>query len=123
MQSLYSVLNHFFFVSHIAIIFFTLFGWIPLKTRRIHLALMILILFSWFILGIWYGWGYCFWTDWHWKVQSELGIRNLPNSYITFLLNSIMGLDLNSDLVDVATATCFFICLELSAFVNFKHQK
>jgi len=39
-----------------------------------HRASLLLTAFSWFVLGIWYGWGYCVCTDWHYMVlRDELG--------------------------------------------------
>jgi len=43
------------------------------KTRKANLILLLLTGLSWFGLGIFYGWGYCPLTDWHWKVLRELG--------------------------------------------------
>lgn len=120
---MYKALNYFFIGSHILIILFTLFGWIPRKTRKLHLVLMFLIAFSWFVLGIWYGWGYCFWTDFHWMVQRKLAVQNMPNSYIKFLLDSLTGLNLDATLVDYGTAVCFLLCFLASLYVNFKYTR
>lgn len=118
--ALYKIIDSFFQGSHFLIILFILFGWIPRKTRRVHLVMVLLTAFSWFFLGIWYGWGYCFWTDWHWKVQNKLGVQNLPDSYIKYLLDSITGLNLSTTLVDSATAVCFLLCALASLYVNFR---
>ena len=52
-------LNIFFFFFHTAIMLFNCFGWIWKKTRRLNLVTLLLTAGSWFILGIWFGWGYC----------------------------------------------------------------
>lgn len=117
----YRALNYFFYVSHVFIIIFALIGWIPRKTRKFHFVLMMLTLFSWLFLGIWYGWGYCFWTDWHWRVQSKLGVQNLHDSYIKLLLDSFTGLNLSTTFVDSVTAACFLLSLLASLHVNFRH--
>ncbi|MBT3271653.1 MAG: DUF2784 family protein, partial [Spirochaetales bacterium] len=52
---------------HSCVIIFNLTGWIWRKTRIPHLILIGLTAFSWFVLGIWYGFGYCPSTDWHWR--------------------------------------------------------
>jgi uncharacterized membrane protein YbhN (UPF0104 family) len=102
-------LNIFFFAFHSILIVFNLFGWIWKKTRRIHLVLVLLTAFSWFILGIWYGFGYCPFTDWHYKVRMELGYYDMPESYIKFLIQSLTGLSVSQRWVDILAV--FFLAL------------
>ncbi|MCK4664943.1 MAG: DUF2784 domain-containing protein [Bacteroidales bacterium] len=119
-------LDIFFLSFHTLLIFFNLFGWICKKTRKINLITLSLTGASWFILGIFYGIGYCPLTDWHWTVVRKLGKTNIPNSYIKYLFDRLTGLDINSTLVDYLTAICFFIALVVSVYVNFKdyfHKK
>ncbi|MDH4059101.1 MAG: DUF2784 domain-containing protein [Cyclobacteriaceae bacterium] len=78
----YKLLDGLFMVLHPAIILFNLFGWIPRKTRKANLILLLLTGASWFVLGIWKGIGYCPLTDWHFKVLRKLGQTDLPYSYI-----------------------------------------
>lgn len=112
-----------FFVFHILIIGFNLFGWIIPKFRKAHLWLVAATLFSWLVLGIWKGWGYCILTDWHWDVKRELGERNLPNSFIKYLTNNILGFDWSSNTVDIITLGTFVIAIVLSIRVNFFTKK
>ena len=44
-------------------------------------------------LGVWYGWGYCPCTDWHWQVRARLGFDD-PHSYIQLLIREVTGLEL-----------------------------
>lgn len=81
---------------------------------------MTLTAFSWFLLGIWYGWGYCFCTDWHWQVREALGYHDRSTSYIHLLLLKLTGVDFNPQLVDTCTAMVFAICLAASLWVNRK---
>ncbi|MDH4273022.1 MAG: DUF2784 domain-containing protein, partial [Candidatus Aminicenantes bacterium] len=97
------LLNKFFFVFHSCVIVFILFGWAWKKTRPANLAVILLTAFSWFILGIWYGYGYCPSTDWHWRVRLKLGIRDLPESYTKFLVDSFTGGDVSQRIVDIFT--------------------
>ena len=113
-------LDYFFIIFHTVFILFNLTGWMFRKTRKIHFATMLLTFFSWFILGIWFGWGYCFCTDWHWKVRTALGYANGSRSYIHFLLNMILGVNLNENLVINLTLFCFALCLALSILLNTK---
>ncbi len=83
---MYQFLNIFFFVFHTVWTLFNMTGWMFRPTRRLHLVTLTLTALSWFVLGIWYGWGYCLCTDWHWQVRRELGFRDESNSYIHFLV-------------------------------------
>ncbi len=79
---------------------------------------LLLTAFSWFILGIWYGFGYCPCTDWHWMVRRELGYADMPNSYIKFLANELTGLDVTAYTVDLWTGLLFGAALLVSLYLN-----
>ncbi len=117
---MYELLNITFIVFHTVWILFNLFGWIWKPTRPWNLVTLSLTAFSWFILGIWYGFGYCPCTHWHWLVRRELGYTDMPNSYIKFLIHELTGLNLNATLVDTGTAVFFFVAFAISLFVNFR---
>ncbi|WP_036678803.1 DUF2784 family protein [Daejeonella oryzae] len=117
----YEFLNIFFFVFHTVFTVFNIFGWIFPKTRKVHLAAIILTAFSWFVLGIWYGWGYCFCTEWHWIVREKLGFEDSSNSYIHFLILKTTSLNLKEDIVDTITLLMFLLSFILSVWVNFKN--
>jgi Protein of Unknown function (DUF2784) len=119
----YSVLNIFFFVFHTAFTLFNITGWAFRSVRRWHLITMLLTAASWFILGIWYGWGYCVCTDWHWKVRAAMGIHDHSRSYIHFLILKITGYNLNTDLVEQATLYIFLLCFTLTIWLNFKDSR
>ncbi|HBH22291.1 MAG TPA: DUF2784 domain-containing protein [Cytophagales bacterium] len=103
---------------HVLVISFNLLGWIWIKTRKLHLISVGLTLGSWLILGIWYGLGYCFLTDWHWQVKRQLGQMNLPNSFITFLLNDQLGFQLSPSIVDLWTGILFSVVVLISLYLN-----
>jgi Protein of Unknown function (DUF2784) len=113
-----SFLNIFFFCFHTAFIFFNVFGWMWPRLRRWNLYTLLMTAFSWFVLGIWYGWGYCFCTDWHWTVRRQLGFKDESNSYIHFLIVQLTGADIPAQVVDYVTAIVFFISLSISVFIN-----
>lgn len=115
---MYRVLDIALFVFHTSLILFVLFGWMWKKTRRAHLVLEGLTALSWFGLGIWFGFGYCPFTDWHWRVRIALGDTDLPMSYIKFLIDRITGLDVNAMLVDTVTVAAFLISVFLSVWLN-----
>jgi len=118
----YKIANYFFFIFHIALIFFNLFGWIPKKTRKWNLASLCLTAFSWFVLGIFYGFGYCFLTDWHWEIRDNLGYANKSNSYIHFLVTEFTNITIKETVIDALTAVCFVSALALSIYVNVRHR-
>lgn len=120
---LYEFLNYFFFCFHTALIFFNTFGWAFRKTRKWNLVTLLLTAFSWFVLGFWFGWGYCFCTDWHWKVREHLGYHDQFNSYIQFLVNKLSGINFSASLVDAVTAIVFFTSLALSIVFNIRDLK
>ncbi len=113
----------FFLGFHSVLTLFNVFGWLVPRWRLANFITLSLTAFSWFILGIWYGWGYCFCTDWHWQVRDMLGYHNTSSSYIHFLILRLTGLDLPVDLVDTATVIIFFVAFVASAYLNVKKWK
>jgi hypothetical protein len=122
-NTLFRVADFFFFAFHVALIFFNLIGWIPKKLRKWNLITLGITAFSWFVLGIFYGFGYCFLTDWHWQVRDKLGYSTESNSYIHFLILELIGINMNENLVDTFTAILFFAAFGLSIFVNISDRK
>jgi hypothetical protein len=116
----YLFLNYFFFIFHTFLIFFNIFGWISKKTRRLNLITLLLTATSWFGLRVWYGWGYCFCTDWHWRVRQHLGYHDTTNSFIQFLVLKLTGINPPQHLTDVVTAAVFFFSLLMSIVLNVK---
>ncbi|MCI0412988.1 DUF2784 domain-containing protein [bacterium] len=119
---LLSFLNVFFHISHIAIILFTLCGWILPKTRKLHLIVVLATIVSWAGLGMFFGWGYCFWTDWHWRIRDKLG-KEHPSSYIKLLADSLSGQDWNAGLIDLLTALLFAIVVAITVYVHFRQYR
>jgi hypothetical protein len=119
----YQFLNIFFFVFHTAFSLFNLAGWMFKKTRKFHLGTLILTASSWFVLGIWYGWGYCVCTDWHWAVRRKLGYTDQSRSYIHFLIKKLTGINLNPSLVEGWTFILFLVCFMLSILLNIKDRR
>ena len=116
---MYGFLDILFTAFHSLLIILNLFGWIWKPTRRINFIALILTGGSWVLLGIFYGWGYCPLTDWHFEVLKRLGKTDLPNSYIKYLLDRITGIDLNAELVDSMTLILFLLVLGFSVYFNF----
>lgn len=116
----YQFLNIFFFVFHTLFTLFNCTGWIFRATRRWHLLTLLLTACSWFVLGIWYGWGYCACTDWHWMVRRHLGYHDHSRSYIHFLLLKVTGIDFNPELVEQVTLWVFLFSVVMSIWLNIR---
>lgn len=121
---IYRLADIFFYIFHFILVIFIISGWIWNKTRKIHLIVVVATLLSWFGLGFFYGWGYCFLTDWHWEVKRKLGHAINSNSYIHFLIESSTGVNLPEKLVDQATLIIFLfivvlvVILQIKALIN-----
>lgn len=116
-------LDWFFILFHSALIIFNVFGWIFRQTRKINLFTLVFTGLSWSILGFWYGFGYCPLTDFHWKVLYRLGVNDLPDSYIKYLIDRLAGTDLNPEFVDVITGIVYFAALTISVIINARDFK
>ncbi len=115
---MFAFLDKFFFILHSALILLILFGWIWRKTRVANLIVVLLTAFSWFILGIWYGFGFCPSTEWHWQVRMKLGHYDMPSSYTKFLIDSLTGMDVNEKLVDIFAVLFLTLALFASVLTN-----
>ncbi|UCE40643.1 MAG: DUF2784 domain-containing protein [Candidatus Aminicenantes bacterium] len=120
---MYTFLNIFFFVFHSCIVLFIVFGWIWKKTRLANLLLIGLTAFSWFFLGIWYGFGYCPCTDWHWQVRMKLGLYDTSTSYLEFLVEELTGLDVSRGLVDIFAVSFLVVAFCMSIVLNIRDLK
>ncbi|MDX1477856.1 MAG: DUF2784 domain-containing protein [Saprospiraceae bacterium] len=102
---------------HAAVIVFNCVGWIWKRTRRSHLWCMGLTAGSWFVLGIWKGWGYCFLTDWAWTVKRQLGETDLPASFIHYGVQKL-GINVAPQTTDLVTLIVFGLCICFTVYVN-----
>ena len=107
---------------HVLVVLANTFLWIWKKTRKLHLIVISLTAFSWFVMGIWYGWGYCFLTDWEWDIKRELGETDLPNSFIHYAVNNNLGLDISAQVLDGLTLGVFIVAFLLSVVLNFRDR-
>jgi prepilin signal peptidase PulO-like enzyme (type II secretory pathway) len=74
------------------------------------------------LLGIFYGFGYCPVTDWHFNVLRNLGYTDLPTSYLSFLFTRLTGLPISQSLVDAVTLWGLVFALIISLYLNFRHR-
>jgi len=117
-EPIFKILDIFFFTFHTVVVLFNIFGWLIPRWRLANLIVLSLTAFSWFILGIWYGWGYCICTDWHWQVREMLGYHDMSTSYIHFLILKITNVDLSVSLVDTVTTIGFFSAIAINTYLN-----
>lgn len=117
------VLDILLYTIHILVILANSFLWIWKRTRKIHLVIISLTGFSWFVMGIWYGWGYCFLTDWEWDIKRRMGESGLPNSFIHYWVNESMGLDISTGTLDILTVLVFAVAFILSVILNWHDLK
>lgn len=122
-MNLLRFLNVFFIVFHTLLIFFNLFGWMFKRLRKANLIVLLLTGGSWFILGIFYGIGYCPLTEYHWQVLHKLGQYNLPDSYISFLVEKLTGFLPDAKITDIVTVVLYFTALVISVWVNIRKKK
>jgi hypothetical protein len=117
------LLDIFFVVFHTFLIFFNLFGWVWQRTRKLNLVTLLLTGASWFILGLFYGMGYCPLTDWHYDILRRLGHTGMPHSYIKYLIERLFGIDFNPDFIDKATFLAWLVALVISLTLNIKYAR
>jgi hypothetical protein len=115
--------DYFFLIFHTLLILFNLFGWIFKPLRKLHFVVILLTFACWFGLGIWYGWGYCPVTDWHWTVLRKLGHTHLPSSYVGYLIQRALGIRMPPLGVDMMTVGLAILALIASIKVNFFYNK
>lgn len=114
-QPMLQVLDSFMMALHLGVIAINLFAWWPRQTRRLHRVMLGLTLFSWLVCGAFYGWGYCFLTDWHWRLKRAAGETSLPHSFPQYVLRSL-GLELPPLLIDSITASLLISVVLISAW-------
>ncbi len=122
-EPILKILDLFFFAFHTVLILFNILGWLVPRWRLANFITLSITAFSWFVLGIWYGWGYCFCTDWHWQVREMLGYENMSSSYIHFLILKVIGFDFSANLVDSVTVIVFFSAFVISAYLNIRKRR
>ena len=107
-------------LTHFIIIGFNLTGWIWPATRKWHFYLVMATAASWFLLGIWFGMGYCPITDWQWQVKRKLGETNLPSSFIKYYADKISGQNTDPDLVNNVTLFVFLAIIVITVVLKIR---
>jgi hypothetical protein len=102
-----AVADWFLTVVHAAVVLGFLFLWIPEATARLHRWLVLLTAASWLGLGMTHGIGYCFLTDWQWRVKRARGVTHLPNSFLQYAVDHVTGAHVPGAWVDATAALVF----------------
>lgn len=113
-KNLAPLLDAVLMLVHLLVIAINVFGWIWPRTRPLQRWVLSLTSLSWLGLGAYFGWGYCFLTDWHWQIKRSLGEGPLPASYIQYILRNILGWQLPDLWVDVGTGLVFALLLAIT---------
>src|SRR5437016_458661 len=111
-------LDVFLLIFHTLLIVFNCFGWAWKKTRKWNLLTLAATAFSWLVMGLWKGVGYCICTDWHWQVREALGHRMTESSYLDFLVKTISGWAPPLDLTRAVAGWVFGTSIVLSLALN-----
>ena len=120
---MYTFLDILLFVLHGLLVLFNLTGWIWRKTRRLHLWTILLTLASWSLLGMFYGFGYCPLTDWHWDVKRHLGETHLPKSCIEYYLDWVTPFDWSPEVVDPLVLALSLGALGATLYLNWRDRR
>jgi hypothetical protein len=112
-----------FVLFHTALILFNLLGWMIPRTRRLNLLTLVLTGSSWTLLGLFYGFGYCPLTDWHWQVLEKMGASSPHISYIQYLIERTLGLQMRATAADNLTLAAYLVSLACSVWVNVVKRK
>jgi len=112
-------LNICFHILHLSVIFFFLFGWLIEETRVAHYLLSLLILFSWFGLGIFLGFGYCVITDMQWKIKKRLNQEPQTKYDIKYMVDKVTGMDTCASFIHKMTAGVYYGILIIATVLLF----
>ncbi|MFS4460528.1 DUF2784 family protein [Bdellovibrio sp. HCB2-146] len=116
------VLDYFLHILHFAVIISNLFLWWFPSTLKTSQITIVGTLISWLVCGYFYGWGYCFLTDWQWQVKDKLGEENLPYSYITYLLHKLGIYAIDPRLVDNIVAVLMIVAIIGCGIQSMRYQ-
>lgn len=120
---LYQLLDYFFLVFHAVLMLLNVLGWAWSKTRKLQLYVLAITLFSWIVMGYFYGWGYCLLTDWHWEVLAEMGQRPTQHAYVQYLLERWFNVEVSREFSDRITITFLLVGIIGATFMRWGYPK
>ena len=107
-------------VLHLGVVLGNLLLWLPRATRRAHLVLVAITAASWFGLGLLYGIGYCFLSDWHWQIKRLRGEVDVPGSFIHYCATRWLGVPIAPETTNLLTGVGFALAACLSIALNLR---
>ena len=99
---------------HLLVILVNVFGWLFSATRKIQFLLIHITAFSWLVLGFFWGWGYCFLTDWHWEIKRARGEPVAFTDFFSYYLNQLGFSISDQNWVPTVVGTIFFLVFLIS---------
>jgi hypothetical protein len=111
------VLDWTLFLLHAALVGFNMVGWAWRRTRVFHLVTLGLTAFSWFVIGAFWGWGYCVCTDWHSQIRRQLGYVDPEATFVQQLAVGFFGISLGRGLADGIAGGVFVLIVMATAIV------
>lgn len=119
-QLMLFLIDQLLLILHLLVIFINVLGWWPRRTRPLQRWTLLLTGFSWLGCGAFYGWGYCFLTDWHWDIKRARGELDIPRSFLQYVLQKYLGVYLPNNLVDTIAATVLVLVLLITILQIFR---
>jgi len=119
----YNLADWFMMIFHGLLTLFNFLGWIVPRWRKTNLILLLLTGFSWFIVGIFKGFGYCPFTDLHWSILEAAGRLPEETSYISYFITRLTGFSFSPTLIDGITLAGFSAALGISLVMNWLDHK
>ncbi len=110
-----SFLSIFYHGLHLLVIGLNAFGWTLPRLRLPSFICQLLTLACWVGFGLFKGWwGFCPLTYLHWQELESLGVMNLPQNYITYIVKLWFGVNMNSDFAAGLVAGVFGMALMIN---------
>ena len=106
-------------VVHLGLMSICIAGWMFEPTHLAHLTAVILVAFSWGVLGRFFGNQYCILTDTHWRIKLKLGQTPHTDSYVKYVLDTVTGHSINRKITDNLILYTYLGAVMLSLIVNF----
>jgi hypothetical protein len=116
-------INVLFFVFHTALIVINLVGWVWAPTRRLHFICVAATLFSWGVMGVFYGFGYCLCTDWHFQVRRSLGLPVFGHTYLQLMSQVFLGIEMSQAMSNLLAGGGLLFILTAMATVWIRQRK
>ncbi|WP_420324206.1 DUF2784 family protein [Legionella londiniensis] len=70
-----------------------------------------------------FGFGYCLCTEWHWEVKRKLGTEEISCSYIKYYVDHLTGMNWNPLLVTAVTGILGISAFLISCWLNLQDWK